>query len=184
MSQPEGRRRSLRIIESRRKILRDAIRDIVEDYKRAQRRQRLRAMPFGTLSNRSGPSKIGSSAWYARWRSNDVPIKPLNSVPGSENAKKNGGVWCVYVITVRVKCTSNDYFIFVASLRHSSSPGKCSIPQSVSGAVGLAFIWPVNCKACTRCMAAPTNIFGGAFIVDAISWTVKTRMSSISASMK
>ena len=58
MSQPEGRRRSLRIIESRRKILRDAIRDIVEDYKRAQRRQRLRAMPFGTLSNRSGPRKM------------------------------------------------------------------------------------------------------------------------------
>ena len=125
-----------------------------------------------------------TEAGHARWRSNDVPIKPLNSVPGSENAKKNGGVWCVYVITVRVKCTSNDYFIFVASLRNSSSPGKCSIPQSVSGAVGLAFIWPVNCKACTRFMAAPTNIFGGAFIVDAISWTVKTKMSSISASMK
>ena len=40
MSQPEGRRRSLRIIESRRKILRDAIRDIVHEYKRAQSRQR------------------------------------------------------------------------------------------------------------------------------------------------
>ena len=39
-SQPEPRRRSLRIIESRRKILRDAIRDIVHEYKRAQRRQR------------------------------------------------------------------------------------------------------------------------------------------------
>ena len=43
MSQPErGRRRSLRIIESRRKILRDTIRDIVAEYKRAQRRQRWR----------------------------------------------------------------------------------------------------------------------------------------------
>ena len=41
-SQPEPRRRSLRIIESRRKILRDAIRDIVHEYKRAQRRQRWR----------------------------------------------------------------------------------------------------------------------------------------------
>ena len=38
-SQPETRRRSLRIIESRRKILRDAICDIVNEYKRAQRRQ-------------------------------------------------------------------------------------------------------------------------------------------------
>ena len=44
MSQPEGirRRRTLRIIESRRKILRDTIRDIVATYKRAQRRQRWR----------------------------------------------------------------------------------------------------------------------------------------------
>ena len=42
MSQSAGRRRSLRIIESRRKILRDAIREIVADYKRAQRRQRWR----------------------------------------------------------------------------------------------------------------------------------------------
>ena len=42
MSQPVGRRRSLRITESRRKILRDAIREIVSDYKRAQRRQRWR----------------------------------------------------------------------------------------------------------------------------------------------
>ena len=42
MSRPAVRRRSLRIIESRRKILRDAIRDIVADYKRAQRRQRWR----------------------------------------------------------------------------------------------------------------------------------------------
>ena len=41
-SQPETRRRSLRILESRRKILRDAIRDIVHEYKRAQRRQRCR----------------------------------------------------------------------------------------------------------------------------------------------
>ena len=41
-SQPEPRRRSLRIIESRTKILRDAIRDIVHEYKRAQRRQRWR----------------------------------------------------------------------------------------------------------------------------------------------
>ena len=40
-SQPE-RRRSLRIIESRRKILRDAIRNIVDEYKIAQRRQRWR----------------------------------------------------------------------------------------------------------------------------------------------
>ena len=40
-SQPE-RRRSLRIIESRRKILLDAIRDIVHEYKHAQRRQRWR----------------------------------------------------------------------------------------------------------------------------------------------
>ena len=42
MSQPVGRRRSLRIVESRRKILRDTIREIVSDYKRAQRRQRWR----------------------------------------------------------------------------------------------------------------------------------------------
>ena len=38
-SQPETRRRSLRIIESRRKILHDAIRDIVHEYKRAQHGQ-------------------------------------------------------------------------------------------------------------------------------------------------
>ena len=42
ISQPEGRRRSLRIIESRRKILRDTLHEIVADYKRAQRRQRWR----------------------------------------------------------------------------------------------------------------------------------------------
>ena len=41
-SQPEPRRRSLRIIESHRKVLRDAIREIVHEYKRAQRRQRWR----------------------------------------------------------------------------------------------------------------------------------------------
>ena len=41
-SQPEPRRRPLRIIESRRKVLRDAIREIVQEYKRAERRQRWR----------------------------------------------------------------------------------------------------------------------------------------------
>ena len=42
-SQPEPRRRrSLRIIESRRKVFREAIREIVHEYKRAQRRQRWR----------------------------------------------------------------------------------------------------------------------------------------------
>ena len=41
-SQPGPRRRSLRIIESRRKVLRDAIREIVHEYKRAERRQRWR----------------------------------------------------------------------------------------------------------------------------------------------
>ena len=41
-SQPEPRRRSLRIIESRRKVLRDAIREIVQEYKWVQRRQRWR----------------------------------------------------------------------------------------------------------------------------------------------
>ena len=42
MIQPEPRRRLLRIIESRRKILREAIREIVQEYKRAERRQRWR----------------------------------------------------------------------------------------------------------------------------------------------
>ena len=42
-TQPEPRRRSLRIIESRRKVLRDTIREIVHEYKRAERRQRWRA---------------------------------------------------------------------------------------------------------------------------------------------
>ena len=41
-TQPKTRRRSLRIIESRRKVLRDAICEIVHEYKRAQRRQRWR----------------------------------------------------------------------------------------------------------------------------------------------
>ena len=41
-SQPETRRRSLRIIESRRKILCDTICDIVHKYKCAQRRQHWR----------------------------------------------------------------------------------------------------------------------------------------------
>ena len=41
-TQPETRRRSLRIVESHNKILRDAIRDIVHEYKRAQWRQRWR----------------------------------------------------------------------------------------------------------------------------------------------
>ncbi|XP_074608519.1 uncharacterized protein LOC141861550 [Acropora palmata] len=41
-SQPGTRRRSSRIIESRRKVLRDAIREIVHEYKRAERRQRWR----------------------------------------------------------------------------------------------------------------------------------------------
>ena len=42
------------------------------------------------------------------------------------------------------------------------------------GAVRGTFIWAVSCKACPRNMAAPTNIFGGASIVNAISWTVET----------
>ena len=41
-SQPEPRRRSLRIIESRGKVLRDAIREILPKYKRVERRQRWR----------------------------------------------------------------------------------------------------------------------------------------------
>ena len=54
------------------------------------------AMPSGTSSSRGRPSKTGSSAWYARWRSNDEPRKPLISVPVSGNAKKNGGVCLFY----------------------------------------------------------------------------------------
>ena len=42
MSQPQPRRRSLRICEARKKVLRDTIREIVQEYKRAQRRQRWR----------------------------------------------------------------------------------------------------------------------------------------------
>ena len=136
------------------------------------------AMPSGISSNRSGPSKTGSSEWYERWWSNDVPRKQLNSVPASGNTKKSGGAWCVCLIIIPVKCTSNHCFTFVASLRISSCPGRCSIPQSVCVAARCVFIWPVSCKACTRCMATPTNIIGGASIVNAILWTVEMRTYS------
>ena len=86
------------------------------------------AMPSGTSYSRNGPSKIGSGTWYARWQSKDVPRKPLNSVPGSENARKNGGAWCVSRIIAPAKCTYSAYSTFVASPRNSSSHGKYSIP--------------------------------------------------------
>ena len=125
------------------------------------------AMLSGTSSSRNGPRKIGSSAWSARWQRNAENRKPLNSVPESENSKRTGGAWCVCITMPPVIYTCSAYFIFMASLRNSISPGRYSIPQSVCGAVRRAFIWPVYCKACTRNMAAPTNIFGGAFIVGA-----------------
>ena len=52
-------------------------------------------MPFAISFNRNGPSSNALNEWYARWRSNDVARKPLNSMTGSENAKKNGSAWCV-----------------------------------------------------------------------------------------
>ena len=137
------------------------------------------AMLYGTSSSRNGPRKTASNVWSARWPNSAVPRRPLNSVPGSENDKRTGGAWCVCITMPPVIYIYSAYFTFVASLRNSISLEKSSIPQSVCGAVRRAFIWPVYCKACTRNMAAPTNIFGGACIVGVTSWTVERRMSSI-----
>ena len=141
------------------------------------------AMLYGTSSNRNGPRKIGSSAWSARWPNSAENRKPLNSVPESENSKRTGGVWCVCITMPPLIYIYSAYFIFVASLRNSISLEKSSIPQSVCGAVRREFIWPAYYKVCTRNMAAPTNIFGGACIVGVTSWTVARRMSFILVSM-
>ena len=126
------------------------------------------AMPSGTSSSRSGPSKHASNAWFARWLSNAVPRKPPNSVPGSGNGKRTGGVWCVCLTMPPVIYICSVCLRHMPSIRNSSSPGRYSIPQSECGAVRRAFIWPASYKACTRCMAAPTNIFGGVSIADVI----------------
>ena len=126
------------------------------------------AMPSGTSSSRSGPSKHVSNAWFARWPNSAVPRKLLNSVPGSGNGKRTGGAWCVCLTMSPVIYICSVCFGSMPSIRNSSSPGRYSIPQSECGAVRRAFIWPASCKACTRCMAAPTNIFGGASIADVI----------------
>ena len=138
--------------------------------------------PYGTSFSRSEPRKTVSSAWYARWPNSAVPRKPLNSVPGSGNGKKTGGAWCVCLTMAPVNYTCSVCFGSMPSMPNSISRGRYSIPQSECGDVRRAFIWPASYKACTRSMAAPTNIFGGASIVGVISWTVETRMSSISAS--
>ena len=138
---------------------------------------------YGISSNRSGPRKTASNGWSARWPNSAVPRKPLNSVPGSGNGKRTGGAWCVCITMPPLIYIYSAYFIFVASLRNSISLEKSSIPQSVCGAVRRVFIWPAYCKVCTRNMAAPTNIFGGACIVGVTSWTVARRISSILASM-
>ena len=141
------------------------------------------AMPYGTSSSRSGPRKTVSSAWYARWPNSAVHRKPLNSVPGSGNGKRTGGVWCVRLTMPPVNYICSACSRHMPSMPNSISRGRYSIPQSVCGAVRRAFIWPASYKACTRCMAAPTNVFGGAFIVGVISWTVERRMYSISELM-
>ena len=123
--------------------------------------------PSGTSSNRNGPRKIGSSAWSARWPNSAENRKPLNSVPESENDKRTGGVWCVCRIMPLVTYTCSVCSGSIPSMRNSISPGRYSIPQSECGAVRRVSIWPAYCKACTRCMAAPTNIFGSACIVGA-----------------
>ena len=162
-SQPEPRRRSLRIIESRRKILRDAIRDIVHEYKRAQRRQRWRDAIWDIIQQKR--------AKQARLK------RMVRKMAEQRRAQRIGGAWCVCLTMPPVIYICSVCFGSMPSIRNSSSPGRYSIPQSVCGAVRRAFIWPVYYKVCTRCMAAPTNIIGGAFIVDAISWTVGTMMS-------
>ena len=123
--------------------------------------------PSGISSNRSGPRKTGSSAWSARWQRNAENRKPLNSVPESGNSKRTGGVWCVCFTMPLVIYTCSVCSRYMLSLRSSISLEKSSIPQSVCGAVRRVFIWPAYCKVCTRSMAAPTNIFGGACIVGA-----------------
>ena len=85
--------------------------------------------PSGISFNRSGPRKTVSSAWSARWPNSAVPRKPLNSVPGSGNGKKNGGAWCVYVTIARAKYTFNASFVFMPSTPNSISLEKSSIPQ-------------------------------------------------------
>ena len=123
--------------------------------------------PSGISSSRSGPRKIGSSVWSARWPNSAVPRKPLNSVPASENDRRIGGAWCVCRIMPLVTYTCSVCSGSIPFMRNSSSLEKSSIPQSECGAVRRVSIWPAYCKACTRCMAAPTNIFGGACIVGA-----------------
>ena len=123
---------------------------------------------YGISFNRSGQRKTVSSAWYARWPNNAVPRKPLNSVPGSENDKRTGGVWCVCRTMPPVIYTCSLCSRYMPSMTNSISPGRYSIPQSECGAVRRVFIWPASYKACTRCMAAPTNIFGSACIVGVI----------------
>ena len=125
------------------------------------------AMLYGTSSNRNGARKTGSSAWSARWPNSDENRKPLNSVPESGNDKRTGGAWCVYRIMPLVTYTCSVCSGSIPSMRNSSSLEKSSIPQSECGAVRRVSIWPAYCKACTRCMAAPTNIFGSACIVGA-----------------
>ena len=169
-SQSEPRRRSLRIIESRRKILRDAIREIVQEYKRAARRQRWRDAIWDIIQQKRAKK--------------DRLKRMVRKMAEQRRAQKAaelraGGAWCVCLTMPPVNYTCSVCFGSMPSIRNSSSPGRFSIPQSECGAVRRAFIWPAYCKVCTRNMAAPTNIFGGASIVDVISWIVRRRTFSI-----
>ena len=125
------------------------------------------AMLYGTSSNRNGARKTALNGWYARWPNSAENRKLLNSVPASENDRRIGGAWCVCRIMPLVTYTCSVCSGSIPFMRNSSSLEKSSIPQSVCGAVRRVSIWPAYCKACTRCMAAPTNIFGGACIVGA-----------------
>ena len=155
-NQPETRRRSLRIIESRKKILRDAIRDqrwrdaIWDIIQQKRAKQHCLKHMVRKIAEQRRAQKPAELHARIRERQEDrrcvvcgVTVPPLN-------------------------CTSNVCFGYMPFIRSYGSPRKCSIPQSVCGAVRRTFIRPVSSKACTRNMAAPTNIFGGVSIVDAI----------------
>ena len=167
MSQPEPRRRSLRIIEARRKILRDTIREIVQEYKRAQRRQRWGDAIWDIVQQKR--AKKDRLKRMVRKMAEQRRAQKAAELRARirEQQEDRRCVVCVSITMPPVIYTCSAYFTFMASLRNSISPGRYSIPQSVCGAVRRAFIWSVYCKACTRNMAAPTNIFGGAFIVGA-----------------
>ena len=176
-SQPE-RRRSLCIIESRRKILRDGIRDIVDEYKRAQRRQRWRDAIWDIIQQKRAKQKRAKRMvckLAEQRRAQKAAILRARIRERQEDRR------CVVCLCYHCPSELHLQHMFRIHTVHTKFPKKV-LNTTIRMWCRKARVHMACVLQSIRCMAAPTNIFGGASNVDAMSWTVETRTSSTSAS--